>query len=152
MKFTTPWRSSFVIDVAYARLRDDDRFDPRPEVSNGAISRFDSVTNTFTEAWPTYNFNLHKRDQAHASFSYFAGTHDIRAGYSIFVNGKPSAIWSTSAMRADYASGVPDLGSHLQRRRSTTVARPTTSSRCSRRATASRAITSRTSGRRRASW
>ena len=82
VKFTTPWRSSFVIDVAYARLRDDDRFDPRPEVSNGAISRFDSATNTFTEAWPTYNFNLHKRDQAHASISYFAGTHDIRAGYS----------------------------------------------------------------------
>src|SRR5688500_10407134 len=24
MKFTTPWRSSFVIDVAYARLRDVD--------------------------------------------------------------------------------------------------------------------------------
>ena len=43
VKFTTPYRSSFVIDVAYARLRDDDRFDPRPEVSNGAISRFDSL-------------------------------------------------------------------------------------------------------------
>ena len=109
VKFTTPYRSSFVIDVAYARLRDDDRFDPRPEVSNGAISRFDSLTNTFTEAWPTYNFNLHKRDQAHASISYFTGKHDIRAGYSIFVNGKPSAIWSTSAMRADYRNGQPDL-------------------------------------------
>ena len=108
VKFTTPYRSSFVIDVAYARLRDDDRFDPRPEVSNGAISRFDSLTNTFTEAWPTYNFNLHKRDQAHASINYFSGKHDIRAGYSIFVNGKPSAIWSTSAMRAEYRSGEPD--------------------------------------------
>ena len=108
VKFTTPYRSSFVIDVAYARLRDDDRFDPRPEVSNGAISRFDSLTNTFTEAWPTYNFNLHKRDQAHASINYFSGKHDIRAGYSIFVNGKPSAIWSTSAMRAVYRSGLPD--------------------------------------------
>ena len=109
VKFTTPYRSSLVIDVAYARLRDDDRFDPRPEVSNGAISRFDSLTNTFTEAWPTYNFNLHKRDQAHASINYFTGKHDIRAGYSIFVNGKPSAIWSTSAMRADYRNGQPDL-------------------------------------------
>jgi hypothetical protein len=109
VKFTTPWRSSFVIDIAYARLRDDDRFDPRPEVSNGAISRFDSATNTFTEAWPTYNFNLHRRDQAHASISYFAGAHDIRAGYSIFVNGKPSAIWSTSAMRADYVNGQPNV-------------------------------------------
>ena len=108
VKFTTPYRSSFVFDVAYARLRDDDRFDPRPEVSNGAISRFDSLTNTFTEAWPTYNFNLHKRDQAHASVNYFTGKHDIRAGYSIFVNGKPSAIWSTSSMRAVYRSGVPD--------------------------------------------
>ena len=116
VKFTTPYRSSFVIDLAYARLRDDDRFDPRPEVSNGAISRFDSLTNTFTEAWPTYNFNLHKRDQAHASINYFTGKHDIRAGYSIFVNGKPSAIWSTSAMRADYRNGQPDLGPHLQRR------------------------------------
>jgi hypothetical protein len=108
VKFTTPYRSSFVIDVAYARLRDDDRFDPRPEVSNGAISRFDSLTNTFTEAWPTYNFNLHKRDQVHASLSYFTGKHDIRAGYGIFINGKPSAIWSTSAMRAVYRNGVPD--------------------------------------------
>ena len=109
VKFTTPWRSSFVIDLAYARLRDDDRFDPRPEVSNGAISRFDSATNTFTEAWPTYNFNLHKRDQAHVSISYFTGKHDIRAGYGIFVNGKPSAIWSTSAMRADYVNGQPNV-------------------------------------------
>ena len=109
VKFTTPYRSNFVIDVAYARLRDDDRFDPRPEVSNGAISRFDSLTNTFTEAWPTYNFNLHKRDQAHASINYFTGKHDVRAGYSITVNGKPSAIWSTSAMRADYRNGQPDL-------------------------------------------
>ncbi len=109
VKFTTPWRSSFVIDVAYARLRDDDRFDPRPELGPGAISRFDANTNTFTHAWPTYNFNLHKRDQAHASISYFTGSHDIRAGYGIFVNGKPSAIWSTSAMRAQYRSGQPEL-------------------------------------------
>ena len=109
VKFTTPYRSSFVIDLAYARLRDDDRFDPRPELGAGAISRFDANTNTFTEAWPTYNFNLHKRDQAHASISYFAGKHDIRAGYSIIVNGKPSAIWSTSAMRAQYRSGQPEL-------------------------------------------
>ena len=109
VKFTTPWRSNFVIDLAYARLRDDDRFDPRPEVSDGAISRFDSATNTYTEAWPTYNFNLHKRDQAHASISYFTGKHDIRAGYGIFVNGKPSAIWSTSAMRADYVNGLPNV-------------------------------------------
>ncbi len=109
LKFTTPWRSSFVIDLAYARLRDDDRFDPRPEVSNGAISRFDSATNTFTEAWPTYNFNLHKRDQAHASISYFTGKHDIRAGYGIIINGKPSAIWSSSAMRADYVNGQPNV-------------------------------------------
>jgi hypothetical protein len=108
VKFTTPYRSSMVVDLSYARLRDDDRFDPRPELKAGAISRFDSSTNTFTEAWPTYNFNLHQRNQAHGSISYFAGTHDVRAGYDIFVNGKPSAIWSTSGMRAEYKNGVPD--------------------------------------------
>ncbi len=94
------------------RLRAAERRRPVRSASRaraGAISRFDANTNTFTHAWPTYNFNLHKRDQAHASISYFAGNHDIRAGYSIFVNGKPSAIWSTSAMRAQYRSGQPEL-------------------------------------------
>ena len=117
VKFTTPYRSNIRHRPRLRAIRDDDRFDPRPEVGAGAISRFDADTNTFTEAWPTYNFNLHKRDQAHASINYFAGKHDIRAGYSIVVNGKPSAIWSTSAMRAQIIEAVmPELVSHLQRR------------------------------------
>ncbi len=108
-KFTTPVGTKMVVDVLYGRLRDDDRFDPEPEVQAGAISRFDSQTNTFTEAWPTYNFNLHKRDQVQAGVSFFAREHDVRFGYGIIVNRKPSAIWSTSGMRADYANGLPTV-------------------------------------------
>jgi hypothetical protein len=107
-KFTTPIGRKMVMDLLFGRLRDDDRFDPEPELQTGAVSHFDSITNTYTEAWPTYNFNLHSRKQAHASFSYFTSQHDIRFGFGWILNGKPSAIWSTSGMRAVYRQGVPD--------------------------------------------
>jgi hypothetical protein len=73
VKFTTPYRSSFVFDVAYARLRDDDRFDPRPEVSDGAISRFDSATNTYTRRGRPITSISTSANQAHGERQLFRG-------------------------------------------------------------------------------
>ena len=56
-KFTSPIGTKFVVDVSYNRFRADDKFGQRPEVADDAISRFDSVTSTYTVALPTYRDN-----------------------------------------------------------------------------------------------
>lgn len=65
VKFTTPIGTRFVIDVSSNRFRADDKFGQRPEVPSDAISRFDSVTNTYTVALPTYRDNAMFRDQVY---------------------------------------------------------------------------------------
>src|SRR5207247_10379851 len=54
VKFTSPFGSRVVVDVSWSRFRADDKFGQEPEVKAGDISRFDSVTNTYTVALPTY--------------------------------------------------------------------------------------------------
>jgi hypothetical protein len=107
VKFTSPIGRKMVVDVAWGRQRGDDFFGQEPQVKNGDISHFDSVTNTYTIAWPTYNDNQQFRDQVFSSFSYFAGHHDIRFGYQFTHGGEHSNIWSTSGMLANYANGLP---------------------------------------------
>ena len=107
VKFTTPLGTKMVVDVAWGRQRGDDYFGQEPEVKAGDFSHFDSVTNTYTIAWPTYNDNQQFRDQIFSSFSYFAGHHDIRFGYQFTHGGEHSNVWSTSGMRAVYANGLP---------------------------------------------
>jgi len=108
LKFTSPLGTKFVVDVSYSRFRADDKFGQEPEVNAGDISRFDSLTNSYTFALPTYRDNAMHRDQAFASFSYFTGRHDIRFGYQFAKGGEKSSSWSTSGMRAVYRNGVPD--------------------------------------------
>jgi len=107
VKFTSPLGTKMVVDVAWGHQRGDDYFGQEPEVKAGDFSHFDSVTNTYTIAWPTYNDNQQFRDQVFSSFSYFAGHHDIRFGYQFTHGGEHSNVWSTSGMRAVYANGLP---------------------------------------------
>ena len=108
IKYTQTIGNRLVLDASVNRFRADDKFGQRPEVAADAISRFDSVTNTYTVALPTYRDLATIRDQAMGSIGYFAGQHDIRLGYQ-FMNAKQaSSIWSTSGMRAVYRSGRPD--------------------------------------------
>jgi hypothetical protein len=107
-KFTMPVRSRAVLDVSHSRFRANDRFGPEPEVKDGDISRFDSVTQTYTVALPTYRQNAMFRDVAQASMSVYAGHHDVKFGYQYQKGGEKSSYWSTSNMRAVYRNGVPD--------------------------------------------
>jgi len=111
VKFTTPIGTKYVVDVSFNRFRADDKFGQRPEVAADAISRFDSQIGgsggTYTVALPTYRDNAMFRDQVFSSFSFFTNGHDVRAGYQYTKGGEKSSVWSTSGMRAVYASGVP---------------------------------------------
>ena len=108
VKFTTPLGTHVVIDASYSRFRADDKFGQEPEVQNGDISRFDSVTNTYTVALPTYRDLAAFRDQVLGSMSYFTGRHDIRFGYQFMTAVQKSSTWSTSGLRAVYRTGKPD--------------------------------------------
>ena len=108
LKFTSTLGARAVVDVSYNRFRADDKFGQEPEVKGGDISRFDSVTGTYTVALPTYRDNAMFRDQLLASVSYFTGHHDIRFGYQFVDGGEKSSAWSTSGMRAVYRNGLPD--------------------------------------------
>ena len=108
VKWTMPVRSRAVVDVSWSRFRADDMFGQEPEVKDGDISRFDSVTQTYTVALPTYRDNAMFRDVAMASVSYYTGRHDLKLGYQFQKGGEKSSAWSTSGMRAVYRNGVPD--------------------------------------------
>ena len=108
VKWTMPVRSKAVVDVSWSRFRADDMFGQRPEVAADAISRFDSVTQTYTVALPTYRLNGMYRDVVLGSVSYFTGRHDLKVGYQYQKGGEKSSAWSTSGIRAVYRSGVPD--------------------------------------------
>ncbi|HEV3216128.1 MAG TPA: TonB-dependent receptor [Vicinamibacterales bacterium] len=107
-KFTTPWGSKMVFDVEGSRFRADDCFCHRPEVHDGDISHFDSVTNTYTVALPFYTDNWMTRHVANTSLSYFAGAHELKAGYQLNLAKEISRAESTSGMRAVYRNGRPD--------------------------------------------
>src|SRR6266487_481439 len=108
LKFTSTLGSRAVVDVSWSRFRADDKFGQEPEVKAGDISRFDSVTNTYTVALPTYRDNAMFRDVVLGSISYFTGRHDIRLGYQYQKGGERSSAWSTSGIRAVFRNGVPD--------------------------------------------
>jgi len=136
IKWTMPVRSRAVVDVSWSRFRADDLFGQEPEVKDGDISRFDSVTQTYTVALPTYRDNAMFRDVAMGSVSYYTGRHDLKVGYQFQNGGEKSSAWSTSGMRAVYRNGLP------------TRSTPTTPRSRFSRGIAIRPSTSRTSGRR----
>jgi hypothetical protein len=108
VKWTTPMGSKAVMDVSWSRFRADDWFGQEPQVNDGDISRFDSVTQTYTVALPTYHDNAMFRDVVLGSVSYFTGRHDFKFGYQFQKGGEKSSYWSTSGLRAVYRSGLPD--------------------------------------------
>jgi hypothetical protein len=95
------------MDTSWGRYRADDRFGQEPGVQAGDISRFDSVLNSYTVAWPVYQDTQQFRDQVYASFSFFTGAHDFRFGYQFTKGGEKRSVWSTSGMVANYRNGVP---------------------------------------------
>ena len=107
VKFTTPWRSNVVLDALYSRLRYDDLWAPQPEVVLGTVSRYETTTDGYTNAQPTYPDWDDYRDQVFASVSVFTGRHDITAGYQFRYVGQKGKNISTSGMRANFTNSIP---------------------------------------------
>ena len=101
-----------VLDVAGSWILHHNDKAPQPEVEQGDISRFDSVTNTITVASPTYSYPTRgSRWQFQTSLTRVAGGHDFKAGYQFnrsrrgtFFNG---VLDGAAGMQAVYANGVP---------------------------------------------
>jgi hypothetical protein len=108
-KWTNSRSSRLLFDAATSIFQVDDRFSRQPDVQDGDIARFDSVTNTATLALGTYSNNPMFRGVLIGSVSYFTTTHDIKAGYSMNYAKRTGNVYSTSGMRAVYRSGIPDL-------------------------------------------
>jgi hypothetical protein len=108
LKWTSSRSSKLLLDAATSIFQVDDRFSRQPDVQDGDIARFDSVTNTATLALGTYSNNPMFRGVFLGSVSYFTTTHDVKAGYSMNYAKRTGNVYSTSGMRAIYRSGVPD--------------------------------------------
>jgi carboxypeptidase family protein/TonB-dependent receptor-like protein len=106
-KFTSVLSSSLLVDVTYSRLRASDTFNPQPGVLPGTIATFDSTTQISGNAQPSYNINDHHRNSIRASLNWIKGGHDIKAGYEYQRNSLAVTLWSTSGLRANFASGSP---------------------------------------------
>jgi hypothetical protein len=106
-KYTSVLGPNRALDVIYSRLRASDFFNPQPGVAAGAIPTFDSTTQVSAVAQPSYNINDHHRDAVRASLSWVAGRHDIRFGGEVSHSSVATTLWSTSAMRANFATGSP---------------------------------------------
>jgi len=107
VKFTSPWRGNFVLDASYARLRYDDNWSPEPGVNVGTISRYETTTDGYTQAQPTYPDWDDARDQLFGSISMFTAQHDVTAGYQFRWVAQDGKNISTSGMRANYTNGIP---------------------------------------------
>lgn len=107
VKFNATLTSNKVFDVTYSRFRADDAFGSRPEVKPGDIATLDTTTQISEVALPTYRSIGMFRDNVRTTFSWFQGRHDIRAGYEYVKAARTSRFWSTSGLRANFASGVP---------------------------------------------
>ncbi|HKY22148.1 MAG TPA: TonB-dependent receptor [Vicinamibacterales bacterium] len=107
VKYTSTLGTKMVFDATYNRFRADDAFGSRPEVKPGDIATMDTITQVSGVALPTYRAIDMHRDQLRTSFSWFQGRHDVKVGYEYVNAARISRFWSTSALRANFASGVP---------------------------------------------
>jgi hypothetical protein len=108
LKLTRTIGSKMVFDMSGSRFRADDNFGKRPEVKDGDISRYDSVTATYTVALPTYRDAKMSRSVFLTSLSFYNGSHDLKLGYQYLLAGMDQITVSSSGMRAVYRNGVPD--------------------------------------------
>jgi hypothetical protein len=82
---------------------------PQPGVLPGTLPKFDSVTQTVTQASPTYSLPTNGyKQQFRASMTYVAGAHEVKAGYQWVRSERDTAFQSIDGgLQAIYANGVP---------------------------------------------
>jgi Carboxypeptidase regulatory-like domain len=107
-RWTKTLSTKMVFDLSASNIKNYQPQVPRPEVQPGAIAQFDSLTRSHMVAQEVYEVSRDRRTVAHGSLSYFAGRHDLKAGFQ-WDNGRYYAEnFSTSGMRAVFRNGVPD--------------------------------------------
>jgi hypothetical protein len=97
------------LDVTGAWQAQQNNKPPQPEVQQGDISRFDSVTQTITVAAATYSLPTNGyKQQFRPTLTYVAGNHDLKVGYQFVRSERDTAFMSVDGgLQAIYASGVP---------------------------------------------
>jgi hypothetical protein len=112
VRWTKTISSRMVMDISGSTIKNYQPQNPRPEVHPGALAAFDSVTRTHMTALETYEVSRDRRTVAQATVSYFAGRHDIKAGYQWDRGTSFAYDFSTSnfpsGIRAVFKNGVPD--------------------------------------------
>ena len=108
VKWTAPISSKVVLDVSGSLLRVSDNFRPEAGVTTGTISHFDSVTNTYTVALPTYADRPQVRGVIQGSVNVIVGEHDMKIGYQYMRESEEMNTTSTSGIRAVFRNGAPD--------------------------------------------
>jgi hypothetical protein len=107
-RFTTVVSKRVVFEAAFADQRGQNNKAPQPGVGPGAVSVFDSVTNTITGAAPTYNLTCcDNKVAAQASTTIVAGQHDLKVGYGFTRSNRSQYFYSTSNVQEVFANGVP---------------------------------------------
>jgi len=122
VKWTSARSAKMVWDVSGSLNRVDD-YQPWPSEGdspncksadsrfgcfNGLIAGQDQVTNTLLRVLPTYRDLPNTRVFVQGSTSYFTQAHDIKAGYQFDYAWNEVINFSSSGLRANYRSGVPD--------------------------------------------
>lgn len=111
-RWTNVLSQKSVLDVGVSFAYGNNHLLPQPEVQNGDIAQFDAVTRINTGARRTYQWQPGNRGNIHASFSYFAGDHDMKAGWQYIRSDVSSGVYLTShypaGLNAIFRNGVPD--------------------------------------------
>lgn len=111
-KWTSVMSPTMILDVSSSLQKGVTPSRHQKEVQPGDIPRRDLVTLVSSVAAPTYSLNPQYKGVFNASISYFAGKHDIKAGYQ-FVRGMSrrnaySMSHYPSGLLARYRNDVPD--------------------------------------------
>ena len=80
-RWTSTLSSRLLLDVSGSFSRTLQDLPPQKEVQQGDIPGLDLLTQTTLAAQPTYTEAHYNRGVVHASLSYVAGTHNLKAGY-----------------------------------------------------------------------
>jgi hypothetical protein len=108
VKYTGSFGPRFVLDAGYSRLRLHDQTGTEPGVALGAMSNYDLVTLTRTNALASYGDNSQDRDVVKASGSFITARHNLRFGLDYDKAMTHARSWATSNIVAQFRNGVPD--------------------------------------------
>jgi hypothetical protein len=111
-RWTSTLSSRLLLDVSGSFSRTLHDLPPQKDVQNGTISGLDLLTQTNLAAMPVYAVSHYNRGVVHASLSYVAGAHNLKAGYQWDLGQNEGYNYSLShypsGLQAIFRLGVPD--------------------------------------------